>query len=116
MRSGSVLKPVFIESARSYLPSSFERTAEAVANGTVLGATAARSGVAQLPVEHDLSAPEMAVQAAKSALLDSAVSADELEAIFYASTFFQGATFWSPAHFIAEARRVTDISEPCRRP
>lgn len=108
----TALGPAFLAGSAVYLPHNVDLASNAVSRGVVSQATVQNSGIFQLPVEESLSPPDMAIEAAVGALAQAEVSGSNLDAIFFASTHFQGASFWSPAHYIAAglgARKATPI-------
>ncbi|MFJ5266225.1 3-oxoacyl-ACP synthase [Streptomyces sp. NPDC088387] len=84
-----------------WLPPTAEKTADALAAGRVTANEADAMGYEQLPVSAGLSAPQMAVRAARGALSLAGVAARDLSAVLHAWTYYQGHDFWSPAHFVA---------------
>ncbi|WP_037843276.1 hypothetical protein [Streptomyces sp. NRRL F-5126] len=87
--------------AAEWLPSTAAKTVDALAAGRVTAQEAEAMGYEQLPVSHDLSAPQMAVRAARRALERAGVSAGGVAAVLHAWTYYQGHDFWSPAHYVA---------------
>ncbi|MHC2186950.1 3-oxoacyl-[acyl-carrier-protein] synthase-3 [Rathayibacter agropyri] len=104
----STVPPMTIAALAMYLPTSVELAKDAEARGVLSSKNRSACGVSQVPVEHDLSAPDMAIRACSDALTGARVRAEDVSAIFYASTFFQGASFWSPAHYIAQSIGATN--------
>ncbi|MDQ0832320.1 3-oxoacyl-[acyl-carrier-protein] synthase-3 [Streptomyces achromogenes] len=84
-----------------WLPPTAEKTVDALAAGRVTAEEADAMGYGQLPVSPDLSAPRMAVRAARLALTRAGVPAGDLSAVLHAWTYYQGHDFWSPAHYVA---------------
>ncbi|WP_405659736.1 3-oxoacyl-ACP synthase [Streptomyces sp. NBC_00079] len=84
-----------------WLPPTTEKTADALATGRVTTDEADAMGYGQLPASPDLSAPQMAVRAARHALSRAGVPAGDLAAVLHAWTYHQGHDFWSPAHYVA---------------
>ncbi|MFE2069750.1 3-oxoacyl-ACP synthase [Streptomyces sp. NPDC059467] len=84
-----------------WLPPAAEKTADALAAGRVTAEEADAMGYEQLPVSPDLSAPQMAVRAARRALSRAGVPAADLATVLHAWTYYQGHDFWSPAHYVA---------------
>ncbi|MEU3337234.1 3-oxoacyl-ACP synthase [Streptomyces sp. NPDC006668] len=91
-----------------WLPPTAEKTADALAAGRVSADEADAMGYEQLPVSADLSAPEMAVRAARRALSRSGRPAGDLDAVLHAWTYYQGHDFWSPAHYVAAGAGALD--------
>ncbi|GAA3799000.1 hypothetical protein GCM10022403_036180 [Streptomyces coacervatus] len=91
-----------------WLPAATEKTADALAAGRVTADEADAMGYGQLPVSPDLSAPEMAVRAARHALSRAGVRAGDLSAVLHAWTYHQGHDFWSPAHYVAARTGALD--------
>lgn len=84
-----------------WLPPTAEKAVEALAAGRITADEADAMGYEQLPVSDGLSAPEMAVRAARRALSRAGTSPDGLAAVLHAWTYYQGHDFWSPAHYVA---------------
>ncbi|MDX3575649.1 3-oxoacyl-ACP synthase [Streptomyces sp. FL07-04A] len=84
-----------------WLPPTAHKTVDALAAGRVTAEEADAMGYGQLPVSPDLSAPRMAVRAARLALTRAGVPAGDLSAVLHAWTYYQGHDFWSPAHYVA---------------
>ena len=91
-----------------WLPPAAEKTADALATGRVTTDEADAMGYEQLPVSEDLSAPQMAVRAARLALTRAGVPAQNLAAVLHAWTYYQGHDFWSPAHYVAAEAGARD--------
>ncbi|NEC84879.1 3-oxoacyl-ACP synthase [Streptomyces sp. SID12501] len=91
-----------------WLPPTAEKTADALATGRVTTGEADAMGYEQLPVSDDLSAPQMAVRAARRALSRAGVPAGNLAAVLHAWTYYQGHDFWSPAHYVAAETGARD--------
>ncbi|MFF4257605.1 3-oxoacyl-ACP synthase [Streptomyces sp. NPDC001663] len=91
-----------------WLPPTTEKRADALAAGRVTTDEADAMGYGQLPVSLDLSAPEMAVRAARHALSRAGVPAGDLAAVLHAWTYHQGHDFWSPAHYVAARTGALD--------
>ncbi|MFE7977407.1 ketoacyl-ACP synthase III family protein [Streptomyces shenzhenensis] len=58
------------------------------------------SGLESVAVEPALSAPEMAVRAAETAIRRSGHGPDDFAAVLHSATYLQGPDGWSPAHYI----------------
>ncbi|MEU9974270.1 ketoacyl-ACP synthase III family protein [Streptomyces sp. NPDC051014] len=91
-----------------WLPPGTEKTADALAAGRVTADEADAMGYGQLPVSPDVSAPAMAVRAARHALSRAGVPAGDLAAVLHAWTYHQGHDFWSPAHYVAARTGALD--------
>jgi 3-oxoacyl-[acyl-carrier-protein] synthase-3 len=92
--------PIPIATAVAWLPPERETFAAAVAAGRADEA-AERDGFVELPISRALHAPEMAVEAGRSALGSAGWTASTLDLVLHAWTHDQGQDFWSPAHFVA---------------
>jgi 3-oxoacyl-[acyl-carrier-protein] synthase-3 len=92
--------PLPIATAIAWLPPERETFEAAVAAGRADEA-AERDGFVELPVSRTLHAPEMAVEAGRSALASAGWTASALDLVLHAWTHHQGQDLWSPAHFIA---------------
>lgn len=90
-----------IAAARLWLPECRESADQAVAQGLADRQEVERDGYLELPVSHDLGAPEMAVHAAGPALGDAGVSPESVDFLAHAWIYHQGHDFWSPAHYVA---------------
>jgi 3-oxoacyl-[acyl-carrier-protein] synthase-3 len=84
-----------IAATATWIPKTTESVEDALASGSLSEDDLEGLGVKELPVSEDLSAVEMAVLAAESALTD-------LDAVAHAWTFHQGYDMWSPPHYIAD--------------
>lgn len=105
-------RPLPIATATTWLPAERATVEEAVAAGRVDRADARRNAFADLPVSRHLHPPEMAAEAAATALTAADWQAEKLDLVLHAWTHHQGHDFWSPAHFVArriEARTAVPI-------
>ncbi|MFJ4564871.1 ketoacyl-ACP synthase III family protein [Streptomyces caelestis] len=83
----------------TYLP---QRTpvAEAVARGWFEATAAEESGLASVTIEPALSAPEMAVRAARQAVEHSGHGPGDFAAVLHSGVYYQGPEGWSAPHFV----------------
>jgi 3-oxoacyl-[acyl-carrier-protein] synthase III len=93
------LSDVFIAGLGAYLPESFS-AAKAVELGCYDADELERSGWTGAAIAGDLSAPEMAVHAAKIALGRSGHTAPEIDIVLHANSYHQGPDGWSPSHYV----------------
>ncbi|MBP0458779.1 3-oxoacyl-ACP synthase [Streptomyces montanisoli] len=91
-----------IRAVRSWLPETVESAADAVARGRTSPDDVAEVGVTQVPVADDVSAPDMAVEAARAALAAAQWHGQDLGFTAHAWIHHQGHDFWSPAHYVAD--------------
>lgn len=94
--------PVGVAGCRTWLPKTTETTEEAVAGLRISSREAARNGYTELPCSLDLSAPEMAVLAARSALDRAGWDAGSVDLIAHSHIYYQGHDFWSPVAYIQD--------------
>lgn len=99
--SSSLTESPRIRFATVWLPSQQHKVADAVAAGRLDEETAARLGYRQLGESVDLAAPEMAVLAAKQALVEANCAPDDLALVVHCWLYYQGHDFWSPPHYVA---------------
>lgn len=100
--------PVAVLATGTELGSTRTTTRHAVAVGAITQEDADRSGVQELPVETERSAPELAVDAATKVLAEAGRRGDEVDLVLHAWTHFQGHEFWSPAHYVADGIGASD--------
>ncbi|MGX2995744.1 ketoacyl-ACP synthase III family protein [Streptomyces sp. JNUCC 64] len=93
--------PVGIASAAVWLPVTRDSATSAVAERRVEESVARDLGEPRLPVAEDVSAPEMAVLAAREALRGGGVDPADVTVLMHAWMHYQGHDLWSPAHYIA---------------
>ncbi|MFI1888395.1 ketoacyl-ACP synthase III family protein [Streptomyces jumonjinensis] len=92
---------VSIVSAAVWLPPDRDSAESAVAEQRVEAKAARDLGHPRLPVAQDVSAPEMAVLAAREALRLGGVAAADTTLLLHAWMHYQGHDLWSPPHYIA---------------
>jgi 3-oxoacyl-[acyl-carrier-protein] synthase-3 len=100
--------PVGLSGLSTWIPSERQSAREAVALGLIEEDTAQELGYTELPIAQ-LSAPEMAVLAARSAL--SRADSDNsigTGLVLHAWMHYQGHDLWSPAHYIADQLGMGD--------
>jgi 3-oxoacyl-[acyl-carrier-protein] synthase III len=98
---------VGIAAATTWLPSTVETTAQAVSRGRLEPDEVPGTGVRQVPVSPDVTAPDMAVRAGREALREAGVAADRIDLLVHAWIYHQGHDFWSPAHYVADRLGAT---------
>ncbi|WP_282203244.1 beta-ketoacyl-[acyl-carrier-protein] synthase family protein [Kitasatospora fiedleri] len=62
-----------------------------------------RDGYRRLPVDDRRAAPDLAVEAGRTALERAGLTADRLGLVAHAWIHHQGHDFWSPAHYVASS-------------
>ncbi|MFJ5925406.1 3-oxoacyl-[acyl-carrier-protein] synthase III C-terminal domain-containing protein [Kitasatospora sp. NPDC092948] len=90
-----------IRAVRSWLPTTVETAADAVQRGRITDEDVLNTGVAEVPVAVEESAPDMAVAAAERALAAAGWEGSRLGFTAHAWIHHQGHDFWSPAHYVA---------------
>lgn len=90
-----------IRAVRTCLPVTVETAQEALARGRIGEEDLTNTGVTQVPVSEAVSAPDMAVQAARDALAAAGWDGADLGFTAHAWIHHQGHDFWSPAHYVA---------------
>ncbi|MFJ5121771.1 ketoacyl-ACP synthase III family protein [Kitasatospora sp. NPDC088548] len=100
---------VYLSSLGTYVPG-LVTTEQAVAAGWYGADVREASGLESVAVSDSLSAPEMAVLAAKEAIRRSGHAAEDFGALFHSSAFHQGPDGWSPAHYILTNTLNTPIT------
>lgn len=90
---------VYVAGAASWLPPRV-RVDDAVAAGWCDRLAVWRTGITSVSVAGDVSAPSMAVLAARAALLQAGSVQDEIVLVLHASMYFQGHDLWPAASFV----------------
>ncbi|WP_171168497.1 ketoacyl-ACP synthase III family protein [Streptomyces sp. I05A-00742] len=90
---------IYLAGVGSCLPGSVT-TEEAVAKGWYDAAERERSGMEAVIVAGDMPAPDMAVNAARTALERSGHTPDDFGALFHSDTHHQGPDGWSAPHYV----------------
>ena len=93
------LSNLFIESIGLYLPESYS-TEAAVVDGRLDADTREKTGWTGTAVAGEISAPDMAVIAAKEALSRSRYSGEDLALILYGGTGIHGIPGWPTHHYV----------------
>lgn len=93
--------PSFVLEAATWLPSSRENAGDMVAAGRLTAAEFGDLALTEVPVSEELSAPEMAVRAARRVLVGAGWDPARIGLVAHGWTYHQGHDFWSPAHYIA---------------
>lgn len=88
---------VYLRSVAAWLPGTVD-VSEAVADGRYAATACDDDDYSRICIEPDLAAAEMAVEAAKNAVSDSGAS---IALVFHSSIWFQGASMWPAASFVA---------------
>ncbi|MCT9004137.1 3-oxoacyl-ACP synthase [Streptomyces rhizosphaerihabitans] len=90
-----------IRAVRTCLPKTVETALDAVARGRIAEDDLTNTGVTEVPVSGTVSAPDMAVEAARGALEAAGWDGADLGFTTHAWIHHQGHDFWSPAHYVA---------------
>ncbi|MFD7442865.1 3-oxoacyl-ACP synthase [Streptomyces sp. NPDC059909] len=90
-----------IRAVRTWLPETVETARNALAQDRISVEDLTNTGVTEVPVSYGISAPDMAVAAADSALMAAGWSGADLGFTAHAWIHHQGHDFWSPAHYVA---------------
>ncbi|MFD9002129.1 3-oxoacyl-[acyl-carrier-protein] synthase III C-terminal domain-containing protein [Streptomyces sp. NPDC059582] len=90
-----------IRAVRTWLPGTVETALDAVARGRIGEDDLTNTGVTEVPVSGTVSAPDMAVEAARGALAAAGWDGAGLGFTTHAWIHHQGHDFWSPAHYVA---------------
>ncbi|MFJ7997195.1 ketoacyl-ACP synthase III family protein [Streptomyces sp. NPDC096310] len=90
---------VYLAGVGTYIPALMPLE-QAVESGAFGADEYKDSGMESVSVEDTLSAPDMAVRAAETAIRRSGHSPDDFAALLHSNTFLQGPDGWSPAHYI----------------
>ncbi|MFI9050992.1 ketoacyl-ACP synthase III family protein [Streptomyces sp. NPDC053427] len=99
---------VQIRAVGAWTPPALDTTAQAVAEGRLIPEVAQRMGITALPVASDISAPDMAVRAARIALDRALWDGSELDVLIHTWIYHQGHDMWSPPHYIAKLLGATN--------
>ncbi|MFH9944542.1 ketoacyl-ACP synthase III family protein [Streptomyces murinus] len=89
-----------IRAVRTFLPETVETARDALARGRIVEDDLVNTGVTMVPVS-TLSAPDLAVRAAREALTAAGWQGADLGFTAHAWIHHQGHDFWSPAHYVA---------------
>ncbi|UQI48869.1 3-oxoacyl-ACP synthase [Streptomyces sp. HU2014] len=95
------VEAVGITAAELWLPDGRERASDAVGDGRLRARAARELGHDTVPAAEDVPAPDMAVEAARTALAAAGVAAGDVDMVCHAWMYYQGHDLWSPAHYIA---------------
>jgi 3-oxoacyl-[acyl-carrier-protein] synthase-3 len=106
-----VSSDIYVATSTAWLPERTEDVHEAVHRGALDEETAAKNGYLELTVATGVAPPDMAVNAARTALSRVDRHADEIGLVAHAWIHHQGHDFWSPAHYVA-ARIGADAALP----
>lgn len=90
-----------IKTATSWFPPDHETVEDAIAAGKLDQSDADKIGVTRLPVSTRLSAPEMAVAAARDAISRAGWHPSKVGLVLHTWIYHQGHDMWSPPHFVA---------------
>ncbi|MFD7873288.1 ketoacyl-ACP synthase III family protein [Streptomyces sp. NPDC059766] len=90
-----------IRAVRTCLPETVETAQDALARGRIDEDDLVNTGVTEVPVSTTLSAPDLAVRAARGALDAAGWHGADLGFTTHAWIHHQGHDFWSPAHYVA---------------
>ncbi|POX42506.1 3-oxoacyl-ACP synthase [Streptomyces sp. Ru73] len=99
---------VQIRAVGAWFPPALDTAERAVAEGRLLPEVAERMGITALPVATDVSAPDMAVRAARTALERAGWEGGELDLLVHSWIYHQGHDMWSPPHYIAKLLGAAD--------
>jgi 3-oxoacyl-[acyl-carrier-protein] synthase III len=97
-----------IKAVRTWWPSGRDAVEDAVAAKRIERRAAADMGYAALPVAEDVSAPDMALAAAREAVDAAGVRPEEVGLLLHAWMYYQGHDLWSPPHYLANELGMTD--------
>ncbi|MFB7674502.1 ketoacyl-ACP synthase III family protein [Kitasatospora purpeofusca] len=100
---------VYLSGLGTFVPD-LVTTEQAVQSGWYDSDVREASGLESVAISDSLSAPEMAVLAAKEAIRRSGIAAEEFGALFHSSAYHQGPDGWSPAHYILTNTLNTPIT------
>ncbi|MGW4287988.1 ketoacyl-ACP synthase III family protein [Streptomyces sp. NPDC004673] len=100
---------VYLSGLGTFVPG-LVTTEQAVQSGWYGADVREASGLESVAISDSLSAPEMAVLAAKEAIERSGVAASEFGALFHSSAYHQGPDGWSPAHYVLTNTLNTPIT------
>lgn len=90
-----------IAAVRVWWPADADPVAEAVAAKRIERKAAEAMGYESLPVAADVSAPEMAVAAARDVMEAVDVAPQQVGLLLHAWMYYQGHDLWSPPHYVA---------------
>ncbi|MET7717869.1 3-oxoacyl-[acyl-carrier-protein] synthase III C-terminal domain-containing protein [Streptomyces sp. NPDC005407] len=90
-----------IRAVRTCLPVTVETAQDALTRGRISNEDLTNTGVTEVPVSGTVSAPDMAVEAARGALAAAGWDGAGLGFTAHAWIHHQGHDFWSPAHYVA---------------
>jgi 3-oxoacyl-[acyl-carrier-protein] synthase III len=90
-----------IRAVRNCLPVTVETAQDALTRGRISNEDLTNTGVTEVPVSGTVSAPDMAVEAARGALAAAGWDGAGLGFTAHAWIHHQGHDFWSPAHYVA---------------
>ncbi|WP_455351940.1 3-oxoacyl-ACP synthase [Streptomyces sp. SYSU K217416] len=90
-----------IRAVRTCLPVTVETARDACTRGRIGEEDLTNTGVTEVPVSGTVSAPDMAVDAARAALAAAGWDGAGLGFTTHAWIHHQGHDFWSPAHYVA---------------
>ncbi|MCQ4044534.1 ketoacyl-ACP synthase III family protein [Streptantibioticus rubrisoli] len=90
---------LYVAGAAAHFPGRFAM-ADAVTGGLCDARIAERTGVVSVAFSEGESAPEMAVQAARTALDRSGAGPHDIDLILHATVYYQGHDLWAPASYI----------------
>ncbi|MFJ4184319.1 ketoacyl-ACP synthase III family protein [Kitasatospora sp. NPDC089509] len=99
MRFGNDVR---IRAVGVWLPETLDTTERAVAEGRLAPEVAERMGITGLPVATDVSAPDMAVRAARIAMDRAGWQGGDLDVLVHTWIYHQGHDMWSPPHYVAK--------------
>ncbi|MEV7504706.1 ketoacyl-ACP synthase III family protein [Streptomyces sp. NPDC093018] len=93
---------VGIRAVGVWLPETLDTAAQAVEEGRLPPEVAERMGVTALPIATEISAPDMAVRAARIALDRAGWDGGDIDVLVHTWIYHQGHDMWSPPHYIAK--------------
>ncbi|MFD9434112.1 ketoacyl-ACP synthase III family protein [Streptomyces sp. NPDC060002] len=100
---------VYLSSLGTYVPG-LVTTEQAVESGWYDADVRKASGLESVAISDSLSAPEMAVLAAKEAIQRSGHTPEDFGALIHSSAYHQGPDGWSPAHYVLANTLNTPIT------
>ncbi|WP_433254697.1 ketoacyl-ACP synthase III family protein [Streptosporangium sp. CA-135522] len=102
------LHDVYLAGAGMYLPPPLT-VDDAIASGQCDESVRTETSVTAVRVAGSVSAPELAVRAAREALERSGYAPDEIDALFYVNAWHQGPDGWSPQYFVLREALGRDV-------
>ncbi|WP_280238311.1 ketoacyl-ACP synthase III family protein [Nocardia abscessus] len=99
---------IWIQGVAAWFPPRRETASQAIGDGRLDPENSALIGVSAVPVAEHISAPDMAVNAARMALDRAECKSDEIDYLVHTWLYHQGHDLWSPPHYIANQLGATN--------